>query len=124
MIHLFVCSSPIQLINIINIIKELDHNDVKNLYLLDHNDTLAKSYEKILKSSLFKSISLVKTKQYNQAKSQTNIFTRIVSNSFVKTFSSHYFKKITNDDLKYDKFWISYVDRSSVLFYTELKKKK
>lgn len=122
--HLFVCSTPLQLIHIINLkLNKLSHDEV-TLYILDHNQLYEDMYKKAIETNLFKKVYLLKTSEYNRwSRSERNRFTRymvkILEYLFYKTISKHFVK----DQILYDKFWISHMDQSSWLLFMMNKKR-
>lgn len=121
--HLFICATPLQFITIINLkVTNLVNDDV-TLYILDHSHMHEEIYKKAYSSKLFTKVVLLKTTTFNKHWSQKQKITRYI----VKAVEYLNHKKITanivNDEMIYDKFWVSVMDRSSWLIFLSYRKR-
>lgn len=121
--HLFVCSTPLQLMTAINLrVSELVNDNV-TLYILDHSHMYEEMYKQISTVELFTKVVLLKTKAFNKHWLQKYKITRY----FIKAVEYFNYEriaaKIVDDTTVYDKFWVSFMDRSSWLIFLSYKKR-
>ncbi|MEA3521788.1 MAG: polysialyltransferase family glycosyltransferase [Campylobacterota bacterium] len=120
--HLFICSTPFQLMAAINLSLTSLVNDEVTLYILDHSDSYNEMYNGAMQAQCFHQIFLLKTKAFNNHWTQKFKVTRYI----VKGIEYINHKKIAlnfiEDNTNYDKFWVSFMDRSSWLIFLTYKK--
>ena len=121
--HLFICSTPLQLMTAINIKSTLLTEDDAVLYILDHSHMYEEMYEKVSSSKLFTEVVLLKTKDFNNHWFQKYKITRYFVKAVEYLNYERIAKKIVNDMNMYDKFWVSFMDRSSWLMFLTYKKR-
>lgn len=121
--HLFICTTPLQLMTAINLrfSKLIDHDIV--LYILDHSHMHKEMYEKVNNAKLFTKVVLLKTKDFNKHWLQRYKTSRYLVKALEYLTYEHIAKKIVYDKTMYDKFWISFMDRSSWLIFLTYKKR-
>ncbi len=120
--NIFICSTPLQLLNILNLCySELDEH-INDIYILDHSHNYQLIYEKALKSKCFDKVELLKAKHFNKHWLQYYKISRYI----IKAYEYLNFKKIASKLIKninqYDRFCVSFMDRSSWLLYLSMKK--
>lgn len=121
--HLFVCSTPIQLVTAINLKLSTLRDDDATLYVFDHSDVNRKVYNELKKEKLFTEIFYLKTKSFNQHWLQKYRMTRYFVNIIMHLNYEKTFSKLVSDMRVYDVFWTSYMDRASQLFFLTHKKR-
>ena len=117
--HLFICSTPLQLMTAINIRVEHLGNEYCALYILDHSYNSKELYENILKENIFNKVYFLKTKKFNNHWMQNNPLILILEYFIYKIFNKIFVKDATI----YDQFWISSMHRSSWLIFLNYKKR-
>jgi len=121
--HLFICTTPLQLMTAINLrISELSDDEV-TLYILDHTHLYKEMYEKISNSELFTSVQILKTRAFNKHWLQKYKITRYVIKAFEYLTYGKVASRFVDDRTVYDKFWVSFMDRSSWLIFLAYKKR-
>lgn len=108
---------------VINIKLTLLTEDDAVLYILDHSHMYAEMYEKVSNSKLFLDVVLLKTKDFNNHWFQKYKITRYVVKAVEYLNYKRIAEKIVNDTMIYDKFWVSFMDRSSWLIFLTYKKR-
>ncbi len=119
--HLFICATPFHLMTAINLSMTNLANDEVSLYILDHSDSFTEMYNEAMKAQCFHQVFLLKTKAFNNHWTQKFKVTRYI----VKGIEYIKHKKIAlnfiEDNTIYDKFWVSFMDRSSWLIFLTYK---
>jgi energy-converting hydrogenase A subunit M len=123
--HLFICFTPLQLINAINIkISQLQDDEV-TLYILDYSHNHQEMYEKAIASKLFVRVQLVKTLAFIKHWSYRFKVTRYLVKGIQYWNHDYFSSKLVDDVEVYDKLWISYIVHASwLLFLTNKAKNK
>lgn len=121
--HLFICATPIQLINIINLKTSQFKNDEAVLYILNHSEISKVMYTQMSKNSVFTKVLLLETKSFNASWFQKYTITRYIANFCMNIYPEKLLYNIVDDPLQYDIQWSSYLDRSSQLFFLVHKKR-
>ncbi len=123
--HLFICSTPLQLITAIN----LRYNDLVNddvtVYITDHNHLFKEMYKNAINSNCFTQVYLIKAMSYtNNMHWMLNY--RITAYLYrgyeylnLDRISSGFIK----DDTIYDHFWVSFMDQSFWYMYLSYNKR-
>ncbi|WP_407370869.1 hypothetical protein, partial [Carnobacterium sp.] len=119
---LFVCSSPIQIINMINL--SISNFNTKNidLIILDHAQENKKYYEALKGIDLFNNIQFLETSQITGGSSKHRTIRYLKAGLNVLN-KSKLENKINNYNYNYDKFFISSPDLPSQLIYYYMKNK-
>lgn len=124
--NLFICSTPLQVIHAVNIVKNiLEASDISTIYILDHHKSSVDLYEHISKQSLFTNVYFLKTSKFNTLYHQINsmnIVTRAINKFLMYTFLSLISKHFVNDSIVYDRFFTTSMDFSSWLIFLKLKR--
>lgn len=121
--HLFICSTPLQLMTAINLrVSELVTDDV-TLYILDHSHMYEEMYNQITSVELFTKVILLETKTFNKHRLQKHRLTRYFIKAIEYLNYENIVLKIVDDATVYDKFWVSFMDRSSWLIFLTYKKR-
>lgn len=119
--HLFVCSTPSQLINTINLSFTEFVKDKVTLYLLDHSDNYKEIYNKAIEAGCFHQVFLLQTKDFNNHWTQKYKVIRYIVKGIEYINHKKIALKFTEDNTIYDKFWVSFMDRSSWLLFLTYK---
>lgn len=121
--HLFICATPLQLMTAINLrVSKLVNDDV-TLYILDHSHMHEEMYKKARSAKLFTKVIPLKTKSFNKHWLQKYKIARYLVKAVEYLSHERISAKIANDTTKYDKFWVSFMDRSSWLMFLSYKKR-
>lgn len=121
--HLFICATPLQVMTAINLrVSELLNDDV-TLYILDHSNHHKEMYKKASSAKLFKKVVLLKTKAFNKHWLQKYKISRYFIKAVEYLNYENIAAKIADDMTIYDKFWVSFMDRSSWLIFLSYKKR-
>lgn len=120
--HIFICSTPFQLMTVINLCLTTLVDDEVNLYLLDHSDSFNEMYDETMKAQCFNKVFLLKTKAFNNHWTQKSKVTRYILKGIEYINHKKIARNFIDDDTVYDKFWVSFMDRSSWLIFLTYKK--
>ncbi len=121
--YLFICSTPLQLMTAINLrVSELVNDDV-TLYILDHSHMYEEMYRKVSSAELFTKVILLKTKSFNRHWLQKYKIARYLIKAIEYLNYERVTAKLVDDTTIYDKFWVSFMDRSSWLIFLSYKKR-
>jgi len=124
--HLFICSTPLQLITTINmrytLLKECDY---VVLYLTNHVHSHEVMYRKAIESECFNEVHLIKTFEFNQ---KTSWMTKYRVTAYIfrgyEYFNAKYItRNFIEDSNIYNYFWVGFMDRSSWYIYLIYKKR-
>ncbi len=121
--HLFICATPLQLITAINLRASKLINDDVTLYILDHSHHHEEMYRKVSSAKLFTNVVLLQTKSFNKHWLQRYKITRYSIKAIEYLNYENIAAKIVDDMTIYDKFWVSFMDRSSWLMFLSYKKR-
>ena len=121
--HLFICATPLQLMTSINIKVSLLNDDNVTLYILDHSHAYEELYKKATRAKLFTKVILLKTKKFNKHWLQKYKISRYLIKAIEYLNYESIATMIADDTTMYDKFWVSFMDRSSWLIFLSYKKR-
>ena len=121
--HLFICSTPLQLMTAINLrVSKLFDDDV-TVYILNHSHSSEDLYKKIHSAKIFTNVFFIKTKDFNARWLHKYKITRYSIKIFEYFIYKRIVEKFVNDEKTYDRFWVSFIDYSTWLIYLTYKEK-
>ncbi len=122
--HLFICSTPLQLITAINLrYNNLAHDEV-TVYITDHNNLFKEMYKNAINSNCFTQVYLIRTINFNN--NTHKVLSYRITAYLYRGYEYFNLDRISSsfvkDDSLYNRFWVSFMDRSSWYMYLSYKK--
>lgn len=119
--NLYICSTPAQLINMVNLVVENHKADENYLYYLNHSTENEIIFNKLKEFDFFKSIFYIKTVDFNHHWTQKYKITRYIVKTFEYLMYKSISKRFFNNSTVYDNFYVSFMDRSSFIMFMDYK---
>lgn len=120
--HLFICSTPLQLITVTNMKLSLFENDSAVLYINDHSHSYLEMYNQIKDARIFDEVHLLSVKKFNKHWLKKYKVSRYALNAYEYLRYEKTSNKFIVDSNIYDYFWVSFMDRSSWLMFLKFQK--
>lgn len=119
---LFVCSSPFQIMNAINLSMSTFKDEEKVIYILDHAVINYKYYEEIKKTEVFTYVLFIQSKYFTGGKSTIKII-RYMKTAYHFINKKKIISQLNSDSSTYEKIFISSPDIPSQIIYYYYKEK-
>jgi len=119
---LFICGTPLQIFNVVNLATTTFRNEVIDVYILDHANSNYNCYLELRKHNIFNNVYYIKSKTLTGGNSTIKIFRYIkTAKHFIN--SKIILSQLEKSNVKYDSIFISTTDVASQIIYYYYKNK-